>query len=49
MENLPKDMVPDRDNIMYFDTGSGRPYLIKWEPKEGGGLYPVRFYISFKI
>ena len=34
MENLPKGMIPDRDNIVYYDTEKGEFYMIQWE--DGG-------------
>jgi hypothetical protein len=30
MKNLPKGMIPDRDNIVYFDTEVGQFYFIEW-------------------
>lgn len=34
MENLPKGMIPDRDNQVYYDTEKKQFYMIQWE--EGG-------------
>jgi len=45
MENLPQGMIPDRDNIVYYDTEKGQFYIIKWE--EGGNSdIPTRYYIE---
>ena len=45
MENLPKGMIPDRDNVVYFDTEERRFDMIKWE--DGGTRdIPIRIYIS---
>lgn len=44
MENLPDGMIPDRDNIVYFDTERKQFYIIQWE--EGGNRdIPTRHYI----
>ena len=41
-------MIPDRDNVVYFDTidtEERRFYMIKWE--DGGTRdIPIRIYIS---
>jgi hypothetical protein len=34
MKNLPTGMIPDRDNIVYFDTEKYQFYMIRWE--DGG-------------
>jgi hypothetical protein len=47
MENLPAGMIPDRDNIVYYDTEKGKFYLIKWED-DGNNDRPVRYYIENK-
>lgn len=44
MKNLPKGMIPDRDNIVYYDSEQGRFYIIKWE--DGGNSdIATRYYI----
>ena len=44
MENLPKGMIPDRDNQVYYDTEKGQFYIIRWT--DGGNSdIPERFYI----
>ncbi len=45
MNNLPKGMVPDRDNVVYYDTEKQKFYIIQWEDG-GNGEKPVRHYIS---
>lgn len=45
MKNLPKGMIPDRDNVVYYDTESKRFYIILWE--DGGNRdIPTRYYIT---
>ena len=47
MKNLPKGMIPDRDNVVYFDTEKNKFYIIKW-----GGVnndIPVRLYINVAV
>lgn len=44
MKNLPEGMVPDKDNIVYYDTEKMQFYIIKWEDS-GSNDYPVRHYI----
>ena len=34
MQGLPKGMIPDRDNQVYYDTEKGQFYMIQWE--DGG-------------
>lgn len=34
MKNLPEGMIPNRDNVVYYDTERKRFYMIKWE--DGG-------------
>ena len=47
MENLPEGMIPDRDNVVYFDTEKGMFYFIEWE--EGGNSdIPHRHYIDIR-
>ena len=47
MKNLPEGMIPDRDNVVYYDTEEGKFYIIKWE--DGGNSdIPVRHYIENK-
>lgn len=45
--NLPEGMVPDRDNIVYYDTEKGQFYIIKWEDS-GNNDIAVRYYIDPK-
>lgn len=45
MKNLPKDMIPDRDNVVYYDTELEKFYMIKWED-EGNKDIPHRIYID---
>ncbi len=45
MKNLPEGMVPDRDNIVYYDTEKQKFYIIKWEDT-GNNDRPVRYYID---
>lgn len=45
MKNLPKGMIPDRDNQTYYDTEEGRFYIITWEDR-GTHDHPTRHYIS---
>lgn len=44
MKNLPDGMIPDRDNLVYYDTELGQFYIIKWEDT-GNGDRPIRHYI----
>ena len=45
MKNLPAGMIPDRDNVVYYDTEKMQFYIIKWE--DGGNRdIPVRHYIK---
>ena len=46
MKNLPKGMIPDRDNVVYFDTEKGDFYIIKWEDG-GNGDIPTRYYMNY--
>lgn len=44
MKNLPEGMIPDRDNIVYYDTEKGEFYIISWV--DGGNCdIPTRHYI----
>ena len=45
MENLPKGMIPDRDNQVYYDTEKGQFYIIRWTDG-GNNDIPERFYIA---
>ena len=47
MKNLPEGMIPDRDNIVYYDTEKNEFYIIKWEDG-GNNDYPIRYYIDLK-
>ena len=44
MENLPEGMVPDRDNVVYYDTEKEQFYIIKWLDT-GNNDIPKRYYI----
>ena len=44
MKNLPSGMIPDRDNIVYYDTEREQFYMIRWEDG-GNDDIPVRIYI----
>jgi hypothetical protein len=44
MQNLPEGMIPDRDNVVYYDTEKGQFYIIKWEDG-GNNDIPIRIYI----
>ena len=44
MENLPKGMIPDRDNQVYYDTEKCQFYMIKWIDT-GNNEIPERIYI----
>jgi hypothetical protein len=44
MENLPKTMIPDRDNIVYYDTEKRQFYIIQWTDV-GNNDIPIRHYI----
>jgi hypothetical protein len=45
MEGLPEGMIPDRDNIVYFDTEKFQFYIIQWE-ETGNNDIPHRHYIQ---
>lgn len=47
MKNLPKGMIPDRDNKVYYDTEKELFYIINWSD---GGTHdiPERFYIGIE-
>lgn len=44
MNNLPNGMIPDRDNVVYYDTEKSQFYLIRWEDS-GNSDIPIRIYI----
>ena len=44
MKNLPEGMIPDRDNIVYYDTELEKFYMIKWEDGWDNDV-PSRTYI----
>lgn len=47
MKNLPKGMIPNRDNMLYFDTEKWQMYMLTWE--DGGNRdIPTRHYITLK-
>lgn len=45
MNNLPKGMIPDRDNQVYYDTERELFYYIEWEDY-GNGERAIRHYFS---
>ena len=45
MKNLPEGMIPDRDNVVYYDTEKQKFYIIKWEDM-GTSDVPIRYYID---
>lgn len=45
MKNSPKDMIPDRDNVVYYDTELEKFYMIKWEDV-GNRDIAYRIYID---
>lgn len=48
MKNLPKGMIPDKDNQVYYDTEKGQFYIIEWQ-ETGNNDIPVRHYIQEQI
>lgn len=44
MKNLPEGMIPDRDNVVYYDTEKRQFYIIKWEDG-GNNDIPIRIYL----
>jgi hypothetical protein len=48
MKNLPKGMIPDRDNKVYWDTEKKQLYFIEWI-ETGNNDIPVRHYIKQKL
>ena len=44
MKKLPKGMIEDRDNRVYYDTERGAFYIIRWTDR-GTYDHPERFYI----
>lgn len=47
MKNLPKDMIPDKDNVVFYDTEKGQFYIIRWV-STGNNDIPKRYYINNK-
>jgi len=45
MKNLPAGMIPDRDNLVYYDTERGQFYMIRWEDT-GNSDIAHRYYIK---
>ena len=45
MKNLPQNMIPDRDNQVYYDTEKKLLYYIEWQDY-GNGERPIRHYFS---
>tara|TARA_R110000772_G_scaffold267998_2_gene393822 strand:+ start:306 stop:452 length:147 start_codon:yes stop_codon:yes gene_type:complete len=48
MKNLPEGMIPNRDNIVYFDTERMQYYMVSWEDG-GNNDIPTRHYIPKNI
>ncbi len=48
MNNLPKGMIPDRDNQVYYDTEKKQFYYIEWEDY-GNGERATRHYINRQL
>lgn len=46
MKNLPDGMIPNRDNVVYFDTEKHQFYMIKWED---GGNNDIATKIYIKL
>lgn len=44
MKGLPKGMIPDKDNIVYYDTEKQQFYIIEWVDT-GNNDIPIRHYI----
>lgn len=44
MEGLPEGMIPNRDNVVYYDTERKRFYMINWEDT-GNNEIAHRIYI----
>ena len=44
MKNLPKGMIPNRDNQVYWDTERNQLYFIEWVDN-GNGETPIRHYL----
>lgn len=44
MKSLPKGMIPDRDNQVYYDTERNQFYMVTWKD-EGNREVPTRHYI----
>jgi hypothetical protein len=47
VKNLPEGMIPDRDNIVYYDAEKGEFYIIKWEESYNSDI-PHRYYLPKK-
>ena len=45
MENLPEGMIPNRDNVVYYDTEKEQFYIIRWIDG-GNNDYAERHYIK---
>ncbi|MEK6880931.1 MAG: hypothetical protein AABY22_15025 [Nanoarchaeota archaeon] len=45
MKNLPKGMIPDKDNMVYYDTELRMFYMIEWIDT-GNNDIPQRHYIN---
>lgn len=46
MDGLPEGMIPDRDNLVYYDTERQQFYIIKWTDG-GNNDYAERHYIEY--
>jgi hypothetical protein len=44
MKNLPKGMIPNRDNAVYYDTELKLFYMIEWR-NGGNNDIAIRHYI----
>lgn len=42
---MPKGMIPDKDNLVYYDTEKKQFYIIKWEDN-GNSDTAIRYYIK---
>ena len=47
MKNLPKNMIADRDNIVYYDVNKKLLYFIEWE-ETGNNDIPHRHYFEVR-
>lgn len=47
MKGLPKDMMPNRDNMVFWDTERKQLYMVRWEDG-GNNDIPHRIYIEYE-